>query len=213
MKVIPSPQWKDTGTYKEPVDSDNIRVPRLEIDDATTYLDKDESGNLYFVDAVTGTKTLAQLGDLATIFSSDLPEGTLIRFDSIPSADGKYSGIGFTGVAGTTVVLGDVVYLASGTSRWVLAKGDAEATVKPEVAMVITGGGDGDTVFLSQDVHIREDDWTWSTVGAPLFISPDTAGDMDESAPTTGEYAKVVAHVKTSASIHFRPDNVWVKVG
>jgi len=62
MKVIPSPQWKDKGTYKEPVDSDNIRVPRLEVDDASTYVDKDGSNNLTFTDAVTGTKTLAQLG-------------------------------------------------------------------------------------------------------------------------------------------------------
>lgn len=55
------PQWTDEGTYKEPKDSDNIRVPRLEVDDATTYVDKDGSDNLTLTDAVTGTKTLAQL--------------------------------------------------------------------------------------------------------------------------------------------------------
>jgi len=54
-------QWEDKGTYKEPKDSDNIRVPRLEIDDATTYIDKDGSDNLTVTDAVTGTKTLAEL--------------------------------------------------------------------------------------------------------------------------------------------------------
>lgn len=53
--------WIDKGTYKEPIDSDNIRVPRLEVDDATTYVDKDGSDNLTLTDAVTGTKTLAQL--------------------------------------------------------------------------------------------------------------------------------------------------------
>ena len=55
-------QWTDEGTYKQPKDADNIRVPRLEVDDATTYIDKDGSNNMTFTDAVTGTKTLAQLG-------------------------------------------------------------------------------------------------------------------------------------------------------
>lgn len=37
------------------------RVPRLEVDDANTYLDKDAGNNLVLADAVTGVKTLAQL--------------------------------------------------------------------------------------------------------------------------------------------------------
>jgi len=57
----PNPQWSDQGTYKEPIDGDNIRVPRLEVDNATTYIDKDGSNNLTFTDAVTGTKTLSEL--------------------------------------------------------------------------------------------------------------------------------------------------------
>jgi hypothetical protein len=36
-------------------------VPRLEVDDAATYLDKDASNNLVLADAVTGVKTLAEL--------------------------------------------------------------------------------------------------------------------------------------------------------
>ncbi len=55
-------EWIDQGTYKEPLPStDNIRVPQLQIDDATTYVDKDGSNNLTLTDAVSGTKTLAQL--------------------------------------------------------------------------------------------------------------------------------------------------------
>jgi hypothetical protein len=37
------------------------RAPRLELDDASTYLDKDASNNLTLTDALTGTKTLAEL--------------------------------------------------------------------------------------------------------------------------------------------------------
>jgi len=59
-------QWVDKGTYKEPKDTDNVRVPRLEVDDATTYVDKDGSNNMTLTDAVTGTKTLAQLSAAGT---------------------------------------------------------------------------------------------------------------------------------------------------
>jgi hypothetical protein len=55
------PQWEDKGTYKEPAGGDAIRVPQLQVDDATTYIDKDGSDNMTFTDAVTGTKTLAEL--------------------------------------------------------------------------------------------------------------------------------------------------------
>ena len=61
VRVYPHSQWDDKGGYKEPVDDDNIRVPRLEVDDATTYIDKDGSDNMTLTDAVTGTKTLADL--------------------------------------------------------------------------------------------------------------------------------------------------------
>ena len=66
MEIKKVHQWKDKGTYKEPKDTDNIRVARLEVDDATTYVDKDGSNNLTLTDAVTGTKTLAQLSAAGT---------------------------------------------------------------------------------------------------------------------------------------------------
>jgi hypothetical protein len=37
------------------------RVPKLEVDDAATYMDKDGGNNMILADAVTGVKTLAQL--------------------------------------------------------------------------------------------------------------------------------------------------------
>jgi hypothetical protein len=61
MKIVVAPQWNDKGTYKEPTDGDNARVPRLEVDNADTYLDKDGAGNMTFKDVVTGEVTLADL--------------------------------------------------------------------------------------------------------------------------------------------------------
>lgn len=61
-----SPQWMDKGAYKEPSDEDKIRVPCLEIDDASTYLDKDGSNNLVLVDVNAGTKTLSGLAAMGS---------------------------------------------------------------------------------------------------------------------------------------------------
>ena len=78
-KIIPSPQWLDKGTYKEPVDGDNIRVPRLEVDDATTFIDKDGSNNMTFEDAVTGSKTLAQLATVGVTNFADLDDVKVVH--------------------------------------------------------------------------------------------------------------------------------------
>jgi len=79
MKIVVAPQWKDQGTYKEATDSDAARASQLQVDDANTYIDKDGGGNMTFTDAVTGTKTLAQLavsGDTAWAAKGDLIVGT-----------------------------------------------------------------------------------------------------------------------------------------
>jgi len=39
-----------------------VRATQVQVDDGSTYMDRDGSGNLTLTDAVTGTKTLAQLG-------------------------------------------------------------------------------------------------------------------------------------------------------
>jgi hypothetical protein len=68
MKIMHHPQWKDKGTYKEPIPStDNVRAPRFEVDGSTTYIDKDASNNMTFTDSQTGTKTL---GELVSVGSS-----------------------------------------------------------------------------------------------------------------------------------------------
>lgn len=41
---------------------DTVQFAQLKIDDASTYIDKDGSGNMTFTDAVVGTRTLKQLG-------------------------------------------------------------------------------------------------------------------------------------------------------
>jgi len=90
-KIIPSPQWKDTGVSKETVDGEPALVTRLEVDNTTTYIDKDGSNNMTLTDAVTGTKTLAQLsaagvGDMLKSVYDPQDEGAIRLTPRVSSA-------------------------------------------------------------------------------------------------------------------------------
>jgi len=60
-KIYPHPQWKDTGDSKETIDDEPALVTKLEVGDTSTHITKDGDGNMTFDDAVTGSKTLAEL--------------------------------------------------------------------------------------------------------------------------------------------------------
>ena len=60
-KVFPHSQWKDTGDSKETIDGEPALVTRLEVDNTSTYIDKDGDGNMTFTDTVSGTQKLSDL--------------------------------------------------------------------------------------------------------------------------------------------------------
>jgi len=60
-KIYPHPQWKDTGDSKETIDDEPALVTKLEVGNTSTHITKDGDGNMTFDDAVTGSKTLAEL--------------------------------------------------------------------------------------------------------------------------------------------------------
>ena len=47
------------------------------------------------------------------------------------------------------------------------------------------------------------------TIGSPLYIST-TAGGFTETAPSGGDYARVVGYALSISNIYFCPDNTWV---
>lgn len=155
--------------------------------------------------------TVAQLQTL--LFSAALAEDILIQFDEVLSADGKYSGFAVAGTAGTNLSFGQSVYLASADSKWELAKGNAEATIKPMTGIVCVAGNENAAVKILLFGTIREDDWSW-TAGAPIFIDPDTAGSLTQTELTTGEYQKCVGWGHYTANeMLVVPNPDWVKVG
>lgn len=154
--------------------------------------------------------SVAQLQTL--VFSAILPEDTTMLFDVVLSADGKYSGIGFQGTAGAAIAYGEVCYLSSADSKWELAQGDAEATVKPWTAVCVVAAAEDATATFLFLGKIREDDWNF-TAGAPIFIDPDTPGALSETELTTGEFQKCVAWGGMTANeIMVVPNPDWVKV-
>ena len=61
MDIRPIPHWKDTGSQVETIQSKNVRGQRIEVDNNTTYIDKNVGNDMTLTDANTGTKTLAEL--------------------------------------------------------------------------------------------------------------------------------------------------------
>lgn len=143
-----------------------------------------------------------------------LAESACIQVDPSLSADGKYTGLTITGTAGTNLAFGEVVYLAVADTKWEKAQGDAEATVSPMTGIIVVAGNENASVTIMLIGHIRADAaFPALTVGAPVFIDPDTSGDVTTTELTTGEYQKCIGWATTANSIFFCPNPDWVKVG
>ncbi len=119
MRGKVGPQWVDKGIYKEPLpDTDNVRVPRLEVDNDTTYLDKDGSNNLTFTDAVTGTKTLAELstggGISIIVAASNASAASKASAGATYTCDGTNDEVQIQAAIDAIVTTGGVVQLSEG---------------------------------------------------------------------------------------------------
>lgn len=140
-----------------------------------------------------------------------LGENTGIALDPAGSADGKWTGITITGVAGETLAFGDLVYLKAADSRWWLTDADAAATGGPVmVAMCIVGGNAAATVTLLLQGQIRADaKFPALTIGAPVYLG-ETAGAIQVAIPTGADNViKVVGWALTADEIYFNPSPEW----
>ncbi len=168
--------------------------------------------------AVTATSLI--VGALTGTASGNLPlaggtmsgnitlgENTSIALDPAGSADGKYTGITVTGVAGYTQAFGDLVYLAVADSRWELADADASATAGPvALAMVVVPGTDGNACTLLLQGIIRADaKFPTMTVGATQFVG-ETAGAIQGTIPTGADnVVRTVGYALTADELYFNP--------
>lgn len=136
-----------------------------------------------------------------------LGENTAIALDPAGSADGKYSGITVTGVAGYAQAFGDLVYLSSVDSRWELADADAASTADRMMAMVVVAGGsDGAACTLLLQGIIRADaKFPALTIGSAVYVG-ETAGAIQVAIPTGADNViRRVGYAMTADEIYFSP--------
>lgn len=142
-----------------------------------------------------------------------LGENTSLALDPAGSADGKYSGITVTGVAGYSQAFGDLVTLDKDDSRWeavdisvaAAATGDARGVL----GMVVSAGTDGNACTILLEGIIRADaNFPALTIGANVYAS--TSGDIVVTQPTTTDHViRIVGAALTADEIFFRPDFSW----
>lgn len=120
------------------------------------------------------------------LFSAALPENVNIELAEAPSADGKWTGIIETGVAGATLAFGDLVYLQTADYRWELASSDnatAGCNLKLGIC-ILAAANDGSATKVLLYGKVRADTaFPDLTLGAPVYMGI-TAGDIQVAAPT-----------------------------
>ncbi len=151
----------------------------------------------------TGTVTLPTTSLTGT---ATLSENASIGLDPAGSADGKYSGITVTGVAGYTQAFGDLVYLASADSRWEAADADAATTADRMLAMVVSAGTDGTACTLLLQWIIRADaKFPALTIWSAVYLG-ETAGAIQVAIPTGADNViRRVWFALTADEIYFNP--------
>jgi len=142
-----------------------------------------------------------------------LEENASIALDPAGSADGKYTGITVTGVAGATVAFGDLITLDKDDSRWELVDISAAAAATGDgrgiLGMAVSAGNDGDAITILLEGIIRADaNFPDITIGAPVYAS--TTGDIVVAQPTTTDYViRIIGYGLTINEIQFHPGNTW----
>lgn len=143
------------------------------------------------------------------------------QLDPAISADGKWSGITETGIAGDTLVFGDVCYYAVADSRWELAKADVVATsggVKLGICVLAAANNGSATEMLLYGKINAAGKFPALTIGAPCYLSETTAGSIVVGAvgdntgqpDGTDEVIRVVGKANSGDELFFCPDNFYM---
>jgi len=183
------------------------------------------------IDGVTiGASAAPTVTDLGSVATCDINGGTLggvtldgamtmgetgILLDPVLSGDATYCGITEGGTAGATLAIGDICYLAVADTRWELAKADVAATSFGKLGMCVqTAAADGSATTMLLYGKIRAATLPALTVGAPVFLSAATAGDVTMTAPTgtTNFVVRIIGHGNTAEDLFFHPDNTYVEL-
>jgi hypothetical protein len=112
--------------------------------------------------------------------------------------------------AGESVTIMQTVYLSS-TGVWLLTDADSDTTSKGLLAIALQTKTSGEPMKVAlPGCIVRNDAWTWATVGAPLYLST-TPGQITDAAPSgTDDVVRVIGWVLTDNCIYFNPSPDYI---
>ena len=171
-------------------------------------------------DTVPSAKATKAMGDLKLPLAGGtmsgnitLGENTGLALDPAGSADGKWTGITVTGVAGYSQAFGDLVTLDKDDSRWeavdISVASAATRDARGILGMVVSTGTDGTACTILLNGIIRADaNFPALTIGAAVYAS--TTGDIVVTQPVTTDYViRQVGFALTADEIAFQPTATW----
>lgn len=184
------------------------------------YLITDENRLAIGTDVNTYIEFIAVLSGTVTLPTVVLGESSF-QLDPAISADGKWSGITETGVAGAALAFGDLCYFAVADSRWELAKADVAATsggVKLGICVLAAAGDGSTTEMLLYGKINAAAKFPTLTIGAVCYISAATAGLIVAGATnaTTGQptgtdnVIRIIGYGNTADELMFTPDQSYI---
>lgn len=127
-----------------------------------------------------------------------------------PSSDGGFHGIYVSGTYGESLVVGDLVYLASDGKYW-KAQADADTTL-PCIGLVMVAGSADDTGSILKSGYYRDDSFSL-TPGSLLYLDTATAGLFTDTLPTgSGNIVQIIGNAISATVIYFKPDFTYVEL-
>ena len=144
---------------------------------------------------------------LATGAALTTPQVILATPGSSLTANGTL----ITVTAGENLVFGDVVYIKSDGKYW-KARADASTTV-PVVGMSLGSISANASGNILQSGLVRNDSWSWSTVGGQIWLSVSTAGAITQTKPSaTGNQLIYVGYAKSATEVNFNPSPIVIEI-
>jgi hypothetical protein len=181
-----------------------------------------ESRWYYDIFAVTGASLeeavskMHQQGTDTTLgtLTADIAMGAFSLVWKAALADGEYCGITEAGIAGATLVFGNLIYQANADSRW--EKVDANATVSAFGKLgicLLAAAADGSATKVLLWGKVRADSlYPTLLSGQPVYAAA-TAGDIVTSPPSgSGDIIRIIGYGNTADELYFCPENTFLEL-
>jgi len=135
-----------------------------------------------------------------------------LTLTATPIDNSTYSGITETGVAGATLIFGDLCYFDVDDSRWEKVDANvADGYDKKLGICVLAAAADASATKMLLIGKIRADTpFPTLTIGAPVYIS-ETAGEIVVAQPTTADVCiRIIGFANTANELFFNPSNDYI---